>query len=71
MTRNLRMEGTPKMWTKVPWGAMAWRPCKRLQVRIRLAGLPRNAGLVESAKRAHQEARRLEDKLSLLLQLSI
>jgi hypothetical protein len=71
MTRNQRMEGTVKMWIKLPRGVMAWRLCKHLQVQSRQAGLPRNAGLVESAKRAHQEARRLSDRLSLLLQLSI
>ena len=71
MTPNQRMEETVKIWTKVPRGAMAYRPCKHLLVRSRPEGPPRNAGLVESAKRAHQEARRLEDRLSLLLQLSI
>ena len=71
MTRNQMMEGTVKMWTKVPRGAMAWRLCKRLLVQSQPAGPPRNAGLVESAKRAHQEAQRLEDRLSLLLKLSI
>jgi hypothetical protein len=72
MTRNQRMKGKVKMWTKVPRGVMVvWRLCKHLQVQSRQAGPPRNAGLVESAKRAHQEVQRLEDRLSLLLQLSI
>ena len=58
MTRNPTMEGTVMMWIKVHRGAMAWRLCKRLQVRSRPAGLLRNEGLVESAKRAHQEVQR-------------
>jgi hypothetical protein len=58
MTLNLTMEGTVKMWIRVPRGVMAWILCKRLQVRSRAVGPLRNVGPVESAKRAHKEVQR-------------
>lgn len=71
MTRNLKMEETAKMQIMVPRGAMVWRLCKHLQAPSRPAGLPRNEGLEESAKRAHLEVHQRQDRLALNLKLSI